>query len=404
MSPGSSKTLSLEVWVPYSSSGLCNLTVRATGWTTQERNVSIYVNKVDPQVLSSKYPIARATPGSTVTFDLTISNVLTKRFTSAVIVDCPTDWAATLTRGDGSGLYGLSLEPGSSLQAELELDVPVTASPGDYQVVVSVSTPDFESHLQLTVTVVTGEPKPRLRTELPYVDAYAGNAATYSITLANIGNLDGIISIALEGLPSGYAWTAKESGGSVVSKVYLRAGESKELSVVVTIPPLAEPDVKELTLKASAGDLVDQLNLRLGILGSYGLSYVTQNFYVESSAGRSGTFQVSVRNSGYSSLTNVKLQASDVPDGFEVSVDPGVVLLLTPQGTATFTVTFTTEATISAGDYYVTLSLAADQYQVSARSLHIYVKQSAEVVYVGAGIAVVVVAALLLVYRKYGRR
>lgn len=403
-SPGYSKTLSLEVWVPYNSSGLYNLTVTAVGWTTQECNVSVYVDKVDPQILSSKYPFARTTPGSTVAFDLTISNVLAKGFASVVLVECPTGWTADVTRQDGSQLYGISLKPGDIVQAGLALSVPGTAAPGTYQVVVSVKASDFESSLALSVTVVTGEPQPRLQTDTPYIDVYAGHTAEYLVTVGNVGDSDGILNITLEGLPAGYNWVAKDPSGSVISKLYLKAGESKQLKVDVTVPPLAEPDVKSLALQVGVGNAVDRLNLSLGILGWYSIAYVTQDFYVESLAGQTTAFQISVQNTGYSSLTNAKLETSGIPSGLSVKVDPSVVLLLSPQGSATYTVTITTDASITAGDYYVTLNLSADQAQVPVRSLHVYVKQSGEVVYVGAGIVIVVAAALFVIYRKYGRR
>ena len=404
LSPNDVQALDLRVSVPFDSSGLYNLTVVASGWTIQSRSMSVYVDKVDPQVVTSKYPFTRTTPSSTVTFDLTIKNVLSKGFASLVLVECPVGWIADVTKQDGSDLYGLSLEPGDVVQAELALTVPGTATPGTYQIVVSVKASDFESSVTLSVTVVTGEPEPRLSTDTPYIDVYAGRTAEYLVTVGNVGDSDGIMDISLDGLPAGYNWVAKDSSGSVISKLYLKAGESKQLKIDVTVPPLAEPDVKSLVLQVGVGDASDRLNLSLGILGWYSIAYVTQDFYVESLAGQTTTFQISVQNTGYSSLTNAKLETSDVPSGFTVKVDPAVVLLLNPQGSATYTLTITTDASITAGDYYVTLSLTADQAQVPVRSLHVYVKQSGEIVYIGAGIVVVVAAALLLIYRKYGRR
>jgi len=404
LTPTEVQSFDLRVQVPYDSSGLYNLTVRASGWTVQQRTISIYVDKIDPQVVTSKYPIARATPSSTLTFELTIKNILTRRFTGLVFVELPTEWTGSVVREDGSVLFGLSLEPGDLVRAILKLDVPGTASPGDYVVIVFVKTPDFESSLRLNVTVVTGMPRLRLRTDTPYIDAYAGRAAEYLIVIENTGDSDGIVNIDLEGLPAGYSWVIKDASGSVVSKLYLKAGESKQLRIAVTVPPLAEPDIKSFALEVEAGGAIDRLNLGLGILGWYSIAYVTQNFYAESFAGTSTTFQITVRNTGYSSLTNVRLEAADIPDKFEVRVDPNVVLLLNPQDTATFSLTIITDADISAGDYYVTLNLTMDQSQIPVRNLHVYVKQRGEVVYIGAGIAITVVAALFLIYRRYGRR
>jgi uncharacterized membrane protein len=256
----------------------------------------------------------------------------------------------------------------------------------------------------LRVIVLEGEPILKLATNTPYLDAYAGNTVTYSISLENIGDADGIVTINVTGLPSGYNWITKDASGNVLSKLYLKAGESKTLNIVINAPPLAEPNIIPFTLKAYAGSSFDRLNLSLGILGWYKLSYITQNFYMESTAGAPTVFQIEIQNTGYSSLSNLKLQVTDVPNGFTVSVDPSVVLLLKPQETATFSLSVTTDSDISAGDYYLTLNLISDQSQVPTRSLHVYVKQSSEVVYIGAILLLTLVGILLIVYRKYGRR
>jgi len=404
LSPGEVQTLDLRIFVPYKSSGLHNLTIRAFGWTIQGVEVSLYVDKVDPQIISSRYPTAQATLGSTVLFDLTIKNPLAKRFTGLISVELPDGWSGSAVREDGGGLYGVSLDPGESVKATVRLDVPTDEPPGDYEIKIIARSEDLESSLLLHVIVVMGVPNPRLRTDTPYIDAYAGGTANYLISVENTGSSGGIVGINMTGLPVGYNWVIKDASGNVLSKLYLKAGESKQLSAVISVPPLAEPDIVSFTLEASVGEAVDRLNLGLGILGWYNVAYVTQNFYSESVAGATTVFTVVVKNTGYSSLSNARLEVSTVPSKFTVEVNPSVVLLLKPQESATFSLTITTNADITAGDYYITLSVKADQSQVPDRSLHVYVKQSGEVVYVGAGIGIVLAVALFLIYRKYGRR
>jgi uncharacterized membrane protein len=404
LSPGEAQSLVLNVIIPYNSSGLYAVSVTASGWTIQEYKVSFYVNKTDPQILTSRYPISEATPGSTVAFDLTIKNVLTKRFTGLVSVVLPAGWTGSVTGEDGSGLFGISLDSGESLNAKVEADIPADEASGDHEIVVFVKAEDFESSLQLGVVVVRGAPQPKLSTDTPYVDAYAGRTAGYPIDVENAGNAEGIVSINVTGLPAGYSWAIKDSAGNVLSKLYLKAGDSKTLSLTISVPPLAEPDIKSFTLEASVGEAVSRLNLGLGILGYYSISYVTTDFYLESTAGASGVFQVVAKNTGYSSLSNVELGVSDVPSKCNVAVEPSVVLLLKPQESATFSLTVTTDADINAGDYYITLNVTADQSEISARSLHVYVKQSGEIAYIGVGIAIALAAALYLIYRRYGRR
>ncbi len=404
LSRGSVQNLNLKIKIPYNAQGVYNLKIRVLGSIIQEKTVSLYVEKKSLQILTSTYPVAQAQPGSTVVFDLTVRNVLSERLTGTISLGLPAGWTGSVVKSDGSVLYGVSLGSSESVNIKAKINVPLDAAPGSYEVTILFKTKDFDSTFPLTVIVVKGSPRLRLRTDTPYVDAYAGGAATYPIEVENTGDSDGVVSISITGLPSGYNWVVKDSSGSVVSKLYVKAGETRKLNVVVSIPPLAEPDVLSIVLEASANGSFDRLNLGLGILGWYSVAYMTQNFYCETTAGETIVFQVEVKNTGYSSLSNLKLDVSDAPSGFNIKVDPSLVSLLKPQENVVFSLTITSDADISAGDYYATLSLKADQSQAATRSLHIYVKQRGEVMLIGALIVIIMVGAMLLIYRRYGRR
>ncbi|MEM1553383.1 MAG: NEW3 domain-containing protein [Thermoproteota archaeon] len=404
LSPGSVQSLTLKIQPPYNAQGIYNITVRISGSITRERTILVYVKEPNIQILSSTYPIVRTVPGSTVVFDLTIKNVLTKRFTGTLSLILPDNWSGIIIRSDGSSLQGVSLGVGESINAKVKLEIPADEIPKEYETIVLLKTAIFESKLPLKIIVVKGTPKLKLYANIPYVDAYAGSTAKFPITVENRGDSDGIVNISVRGLPSGYSWLVKDESGNVLSKIYLKTGESKNLNLFVNIPPLAEPNIILITLEASSGDSVERLNLSLGILGSYTISYITQNFYCETTAGESITFQVEAKNTGYSSLSNLILGVSDVPDGFSVKVSPELVSLLKPQESAVFSLTVTSDADVSPGDYYITLSLKADQSQAPARSLHVYVKQRGETVIIGVLIVVIMVAATFMIYRRYGRR
>ncbi|MEM3712710.1 MAG: NEW3 domain-containing protein [Thermoproteota archaeon] len=404
LSPGSVQSLTLKIQPPYAAQGIYNITVRISGSTIRERTILIYVKEPNVQILSSTYPIVRAVPGSTVVFDLTIKNVLTKRFTGVLSLILPDHWNGIIIKSDGSSLQGVSLGVGESINAKVKLEVPTDEIPKEYEATVLLKAANFESKLPLKIIVVKGTPRLKLYANAPYVDAYAGSTSRFPITVENRGDSDGVVNISVTGLPSGYSWLVKDESGNVLSKIYLKTGESKNLNLFVNIPPLAEPNIIPITLEASSGDSFDKLNLSLGIMGSYTISYVTQNFYCETTAGESIIFQVEAKNTGYSSLSNLILGVSDVPDGFSVKVSPELVSLLKPQESAVFSLTVTSDADVSPGDYYITLSLKADQSQAPARSLHVYVKQRGETVLIGVLIVVIMAAATFMIYRRYGRR
>ncbi|MEM2488038.1 MAG: NEW3 domain-containing protein, partial [Thermoproteota archaeon] len=352
LNPGSVQSLALKIQPPYSVQGFYNLTVRISGSTVREKTILVYVKEPDIQILSSTYPITQAVPGSTVVFDLTVRNILTKRFTGMLLLILPDRWSGSITKSDGSSLQGVSLGAGELVNARVKLEVPDDEIPQEYEAAVLLKATNFESKLSFKIIVVRGVPRLKLYANTPYVDAYAGSTARFPIAVENRGDSDGVVSIGLTGLPSGYSWLVKDDSGNVLSKIYLKAGENKNLNLFVSIPPLAEPDIIPIILEANSGDSVERLDLSLGILGSYSISYVTQNFYCETTAGESIIFQVEAKNTGYSSLSNLILGVSDVPDGFSVKVSPELVSLLKPQESAVFSLTVTSDADVSPGDYY----------------------------------------------------
>jgi len=412
LSPGQSQTLKLRVEIPFNASGTYNVTLTATGYTVQRRVITFYVKHSDPRLLVTTSPFIRVVPGSTASFEVTLSNTLGREVTALLSVSAPGGWAVSLVdAASGSPLTGVSLKPGDALRLRVVVSPPSSTPMGNYTVAVLLRgvEPYFVSQLQTTLIVAKGQPLIRLQTDTPHLDTYAGQSASFPVTVKNLGDGDGEVDLRITGLPTGFTWQIRDVAGNVVSRLYLRAGEERQVRVVVSVPPLAEPTAVSLTLEANASGSTHSLRLSLGVLGSYSLSYETQNFYVENTAGQSSVFQVIVKNTGYSSLTNLKLETFSVPKGFRVTVSPDVVLVLKPQETASFTVTITTQSDVSAGDYYILLRPSADQLtpdQVTAltRALHVYVKPSGTAVYIGVMALLVLVALTFIVYRRYGRR
>jgi len=306
----------------------------------------------------------------------------------------------------GTIIAQLRLDSGAFTQATLMLSVPREASPGTYPITLTLRgvDPYFIEKLTINVTVASSTPALRLTTPTPFVNTYAGKTAQYQLSLSNLGDSDCVASVAVSGLPQGYTWALKDAQGNVVSQVYLPAGGSLNLYLAVSVPPLAEPGAVSFQVSVTAGSTGDSLGLSLGILGSYKLSYVTQNFYVEMLPGSTSTFQVTVRNDGYSSLTNVKLSVASAPSGFTASVSPQNVLLLKPGNTTTFTVSVTADPTVDAGDYYISLVLSADQVDAQSRDLHVFVKPPSTPAYYTVLAAALLLAGVVLAFRKFGRR
>ncbi|MEM4853152.1 MAG: NEW3 domain-containing protein [Thermofilum sp.] len=406
LGPGETVSLTLKVKAPYMQPAVCSIFAMFSGSTTQVRNLLVSVVQQPLGLLSSQLEALKAAPGSVLQIPLKISNPLSDPVRAALEISTPPGWGAVVKDATGTIIAQLRLDSGAFTQATLMLSVPREASPGTYPITLTLRgvDPYFIEKLTINVTVASSTPALRLTTPTPFVNTYAGKTAQYQLSLSNLGDSDCVASVAVSGLPQGYTWALKDAQGNVVSQVYLPAGGSLNLYLAVSVPPLAEPGAVSFQVSVTAGSTGDSLGLSLGILGSYKLSYVTQNFYVEMLPGSTSTFQVTVRNDGYSSLTNVKLSVASTPSGFTASVNPQNVLLLKPGNTTTFTVSVTADPTVDAGDYYISLVLSADQVDAQSRDLHVFVKPPSTPAYYAVLAAALLLAGVVLAFRKFGRR
>lgn len=406
LNPGDAQTLTFNVKAPYMQNATCLVKLVFSGNVVLERKLLIDVENQPLSLIAAQLTSIRVAPGAVLQLPVRIANKLSEAIRARVLLELPSGWSGVVKDAAGNVVGEIYLGPSESVQAYLMLSVPRSAAAGAYAVslVLEGVTPFFTDSLQLSVRVAAGTPVLRLSTATPHVDAYAGKSARYQVTVANLGDADCLAVLNVTGLPQGYRWTATDAQGNTLSQVYLPAGGSATITLSVSVPPLAEPTAISFKLVASAGSSADELPLSLGVLGRYELSFVTQNFYLELAPGSSGVFELQLRNTGYSSLTNVVVTPASVPSGLTVSVNPSNVLLLGPGETATFTVTVSADATLDTGDYYITLTVKADQVDPASRDLHVYVRAASSVALYVLPLIAVLVAAALIAYRRFGRR
>lgn len=406
LNPGDSQSLTLEIKAPFTAPPSCTLRVLFNGTIPREKTIDVIVKKTSLNLISAQLTSIQCAPGSVIQLPLIITNTLKENLKAKVLLDLPDYWKADVSSSTGGLIGEVYLQPGSSLQATLQINVPKETPPKTYAVTVILDgvEPVLRDSFMLSIVVTSGSPLIRLTPLTPHVDTYAGKSGSFRFELVNLGDADCLVGFNVTGLPEGYRWTITDLQGNAVSQVYLKAGGSSELSLSVSVPPLVEPSVATFTLKTFTKGSSDEAVLSLGVLGRYELSFVTQSFYLEMNPGSSEVFNVQVRNTGYSSLTNVALGLVSAPSGFSVDVNPSNVLLLKPGETATFTVSLAADATVDTGDYYLTFIIKTDQTDVLSRDLHVYVKPTSSIVYIALAVIVVLMAVVVLSYRRFGRR
>lgn len=232
---------------------------------------------------------------------------------------------------------------------------------------------------------------------------------TVSVQLENTGVVNQTFNLGSEaspGVSTGFSYQ-----GFNVSNIFVPAGEKKTVETRIDAAEDADTGLQNLTIVADSGQTRAEERLLLSIvekqesedeIASLSLNLAEQ--YKRTNPGKELTVPVTVRNSGRTTLDNVNITVEG-PDGWESEITPSEISSMEQYRSSRVTVTISPPANVEAGDYFVDISASSDQVGVEEPSqLRVNISEKSGLRYVGAGLMVFSLLALVLVYRRFGRR
>jgi len=133
------------------------------------------------------------------------------------------------------------------------------------------------------------------------------------------------------------------------------------------------------------------------------LRLVSDSYYNKITAGKDKTIFLEVGNTGKKGITNIRLYA-DLPEGWTVEFRPGLIDYLGPGSFQAVDVILRPAGNTVKGEYTITLIAEANE---TRRATSIFVRvESASLfwVWVGAGVAALVIAGFILIFMRFGRQ
>jgi uncharacterized membrane protein len=357
--------------------------------------------------ITTPYPSIAVAPGSTASFDLTVT-ADRDGVVNLAVLGAPTGWKATL-HGGGFVVEGVSVTANKPSTARLDVVIPgdTTATSGQLRVEATGSA--GKATLPITISVsadVAGDIT--LTTPSPTLTGSSDSPFTFDLTLTNGSAEDQTVSATATG-PADWTIQTKLSQANAASTV-VKAGSSTTITVTATPPTDAPAGHTDLQVTATAGTKTITGKLGVDITGTYTLSLSTPNDLVSAhgAAGSGTTQQVVVKNTGTGDLTNVKMTATQ-PSNWKVDFDQATIPTIPANQEVTVTATITPTGEAVTGDYKVTISAASDAVAgASAASSDLAMTFTVETsplwLLAGFGLIVVILAALFYVFRTYGRR
>ncbi|RLE62119.1 MAG: hypothetical protein DRJ38_10230 [Thermoprotei archaeon] len=401
--PGDTNFYNLVVYVPKTAKGHYKIKLILLGIFTHEIPIDISVEEKDWKLIEAEYIDAIALKASEVIFNFKVINNLGESAILKLLAEAPEGWRVEIRDKDYRPFSVVFLEPGQSIEAILRIKIPSEASYGKEIVTLKVCGLGVCSAINFTINIVEGYDDIQVSVATPFASAYAGSTAKFKVKIRNEGLSGTVVSFELQGLPETYMYTIRDKNGNIIGQIYLESGEEEEIELSIPVPIGAEPGFIRFTLTAKGETSEAKSELGINVLGKYELKILTENFYIEATAGSKEKFYLNVKNTGYNAISNIKVSIISVPRNIEVGIDPKEIPVLMPGETGRFVLTISVSPEATAGDYFVEFSVEAEDISI-IRLLRISVRQRGEIAYIGLIMIVLVIIVLAFFYRRYGRR
>ena len=355
--------------------------------------------------ITTPYPLIAVAPGSSASFDLTVSSTV-EGTVGLTVEGAPANWKAVL-HGGSFVVDGVQVAAGKTATARLDVQVPgdATAATSTLRVVAKLGGRTDVLPISLRVAAdIAGDIT--LTTTSPTQTGASDATFNFDLTLNNGSAQDITVSSKAAGPPQ---WTvdAKLTGSATTASTVVKAGSSTTISVSAKPAPQTAAGDYKVTVTANTGSKEISADLGVTITGSYQTTLTTPGDLLSNkgSAGTATKQTLVVENNGTAPLTGITISASP-PTGWTVTFDPegGKIDSIAPQQTGQVIATITPSKDAVAGDYNMTFNLSSAEQQSASAAIRFTVETSPVWAIAGLVLIAAIFAGLFYVFRTYGRR
>jgi uncharacterized repeat protein (TIGR01451 family) len=351
--------------------------------------------------LTTPYPGVTVSPGTQVSFDLSLTTTSPARI-DLVVTGAPASWKATL-HGGGFVVGAVETDGDKATTVRLDVDVPDDAT-GSAHLVVTASSEGETATLPLDIKIeANAEGEITVTPDFTALRGPANQSFTYNLNIANQTAEDVSYTATGEG-PTGWSVDVTLTGQAQAVSGTAKAGGSSNVAVKVTPADNADAGTYKVAVVATVAGKQYPIELSVEITGSYSLilSTPSQVLSVNGPAGTVTEQVFTITNNGTAPVTDVKVTAT-LPTNWKAEYDPATIASLAPGVPQNVTVKITPAADAISGDYSLTVTARGAEANDSAE-VRFTVEASLVGALIGAGLIVVFVGGLLWVFRRYGRR
>lgn len=326
------------------------------------------------------------------------------------VTSIPDGWKAWI-KTYSFGVTGVHVESDKSKNLTLRAQPGETVGPGKYTIGIRGQTQDkkFVSTSQVTIEVKKKKEEKRpegikITTSYPVLQGPTDAKFEFSLEVENRLDKDTIFNLISKG-PENWEINFKPAyEQKFISSLRLKADQSQTMAVEVKPYPFAKPGTYPISVKISSAEAEGEAVLKVVLTGTYNLEAGTATGLLSLNAlrGNKANLSIYVQNTGSAPLNNLQF-ISFKPENWEVEFNPEKIDTLAPEQLKQVEVSITPTDQALVGDYSV--GLRAEGGRVSKTiELRVTVNASSAWGWIGIGIIVFVMAGLVFLFIRLGRR
>ena len=326
------------------------------------------------------------------------------------VTSVPQGWKAWV-KTYSFGITGVHVASDKSKNLTLRVEPGANAEVGEYRIGIKAQTDDgaLSSSGQILISLQKKETEKKVGgvniiTSYPVLRGPTDGKFEFSLEVENKLDKDSIFNVTAQG-PDKWDVNFKPAyEDKLISSLRLKAGQSQTVAVEVKPFPYADPGQYPITVKVSSPEAKGEALLNVVLTGTYKLEAGTATglLSLEAMRGKGANLSFYVKNTGSATLANLQF-LSFKPENWTVTFTPEKIESLEPDALKQVEVTITPAEQSLVGDYSVGLSAEAGKVSKTLE-FRVTVKASTAWGWIGIGIIVLVMAGLVTLFIRLGRR
>jgi uncharacterized membrane protein len=378
-------------------------------WSDEEKQKK----DLPPRAISvaPEYPGVIIEQGKDVSVDLDVSNRGRRDENIMLsIASIPKGWKARIKTYsfDVNSVYVKS-DKSKSLTFKAESDENI--APGDYTFLINAKTEDgaIQSSSKVVITVLKKEKEKKTKginitTSYPVLQGPTDAKFEFSLEVENKLDKDTLFNLSAQG-PKDWDINFKPAyEEKYFSSLRIKKDGSQTMAVEVKPNPWAGAGSYPIVVKVSSEEAKAEVNLKVVLTGTYKLEAGTADGLLSLNAyqGRAANISFYVKNTGSATQNTVKF-LSFKPENWKVVFKPERFENLAPGDLKQVEMTITPADQALVGDYSVSVRVEGEK-DTKNMEFRVTVRASTMWGWIGIGIIILVIAGLVVLFIRLGRR